>query len=369
MGTQEVKLKAIADAIREKDGTAAPIPAADFPDRIRAISTTPEGLHTITVEANDPDGGTVSGGGVASGGMVLTVEAVTANGYNFSGWQEGGTTVSTAETYTFTATGDRTLVAAFEETSQYVSGVDWWASNLPVSAYWYDVTYGNGKFVAISGYTSNITAYSTDGINWTTGALPSFTKSWQSVVYGDGKFVAVASNVSKAAYSTDGVNWTETTLPSSANWTSVTFGDGKFVAIASGTSKAAYSADGIRWTAATLPSSASWSITYGNRKFVTVAYNSNKAAYSTDGVSWTAISLPAFAKWKCVTHGDGKFVAIAGVDKTKTAAYSADGIHWTATTLPSFGDWHRVICGDRKFVAFVQQGTTAAYSSRKGPGV
>ena len=60
MGTQEVKLKAIADAIREKDGTAEPIPAADFPDRIRAISTTPEGLHTITVEANDPDGGTVS---------------------------------------------------------------------------------------------------------------------------------------------------------------------------------------------------------------------------------------------------------------------------------------------------------------------
>lgn len=39
MSTQETKLKAIADAIREKDGTAAPIPANDFAERIRAIET------------------------------------------------------------------------------------------------------------------------------------------------------------------------------------------------------------------------------------------------------------------------------------------------------------------------------------------
>lgn len=37
MSTQETKLQAIADAIREKDGTTDPIPANDFPDRIRAI--------------------------------------------------------------------------------------------------------------------------------------------------------------------------------------------------------------------------------------------------------------------------------------------------------------------------------------------
>lgn len=37
MSTQEQKLAAIADAIREKDGTTEPIPANDFPERIRAI--------------------------------------------------------------------------------------------------------------------------------------------------------------------------------------------------------------------------------------------------------------------------------------------------------------------------------------------
>lgn len=39
MSTQETKLTAIADAIREKDGTSEPIVANDFPDRIRAIPT------------------------------------------------------------------------------------------------------------------------------------------------------------------------------------------------------------------------------------------------------------------------------------------------------------------------------------------
>lgn len=39
MSTQGNNLTAIADAIREKDGTTAPIEANDFPDRIRAIET------------------------------------------------------------------------------------------------------------------------------------------------------------------------------------------------------------------------------------------------------------------------------------------------------------------------------------------
>lgn len=39
MSIQETKLQAIANAIREKDGTTEPIPANDFPARIRAIKT------------------------------------------------------------------------------------------------------------------------------------------------------------------------------------------------------------------------------------------------------------------------------------------------------------------------------------------
>jgi len=55
-----------------------------------------------------------------------------------------------------------------------------------------------------AGGGSNKAAYSTDGINWTAATLPS-SAYWQSVTYGDGKFVAVTRNTSnKAAYSFTG---------------------------------------------------------------------------------------------------------------------------------------------------------------------
>ena len=68
--------------------------------------------------------------------------------------------------------------------------------------------------------------------------MPS-SANWRYVTYGDGKFVAVTYYSSRAAYSTNGISWTASTLPSSANWSSVTYGNGKFVAVASGPSTTA----------------------------------------------------------------------------------------------------------------------------------
>lgn len=115
MSIQETKLAAIADAIREKDGTTGPIPAKSFPERIRAIPTMPEGSFTITVLSNDPPNGTVSGGGIVSKDMMVTVKAEAGDRYNFLHWEENGVTVSRDAEYTFTVTEDRTLVAAFKE--------------------------------------------------------------------------------------------------------------------------------------------------------------------------------------------------------------------------------------------------------------
>ena len=321
MGTQEVKLRAIADAIREKDGTAEPIPAADFPDRIRAISAVQEGLRTITVETDDSILGTVSGGGVASDGMTVTVSAVPTDGSDFDCWRENGVMVSESRKYAFDVLKDRALKAFFVEVK-----LIWVAAYLPSSpssTNWKSVTYGNGKFVEVTGSSSKA-AYSTNGINWTSAFLPLST-NWQSVTYGNGKFVAVptihnTASSSQAAYSTDGINWTSAFLPSSDYWKSVTYGNSKFVAVA-GSSKAAYSTDGVNWTSASLPSSAYWqSVTYGNGKFVAVAENSSKAAYSTDGVNWISGSLPSSAYWQSVTYGNGKFVAVA--EMINTAAYA-----------------------------------------------
>ena len=73
---------------------------------------------------------------------------------------------------------------------------------MPSSAFWYSVTYGDGKFVAVCG--NGIPAYSTDGITWTETTMPS-SAFWHSVVYGNSKFVTVPYYNDIAAYSTNNI--------------------------------------------------------------------------------------------------------------------------------------------------------------------
>lgn len=283
MSTQEGKLKAIADAIRQKEGTTEPIPANSFASRILALEAggAPEGVCTINLTASDPDGGTVEGGGVASRDMTITVDAkVNAQGnFYFDGWEENGEVVSEEPQYTFPVTADRNLTALFLE-AQYVAGVDWWESKLPAYGGWTVVTYGNGKFVTIA-FNNDIAVYSTDGINWLKTTLP-VSAEWKCVTYGNDKFIAVAQKNDVVAYSVDGITWETATLPITALWSYVTYGNGKFVAVTYNNDIAAYSADGINWEKTTLPFSSAWRcVTYGNGIFVSVALNSDKAAYSS----------------------------------------------------------------------------------------
>ena len=69
--------------------------------------------YTITVSANPTAGGTVTGGGTYNQGASCTVTATANNGYTFTNWTENGNVVSTQASYTFTVTGNRTLVAHF----------------------------------------------------------------------------------------------------------------------------------------------------------------------------------------------------------------------------------------------------------------
>ena len=70
--------------------------------------------YTISVSANPTNGGTVTGGGSYQQGQSCTVNATPATGYNFVRWTENGQQVSTNASYTFTVTGNRTLVAQFQ---------------------------------------------------------------------------------------------------------------------------------------------------------------------------------------------------------------------------------------------------------------
>jgi hypothetical protein len=70
--------------------------------------------YTISVAADPVEGGILTGGGTYNYGENCTVVATANEGYNFINWTENGNAVSTDASYSFTVTGDRTLVANFE---------------------------------------------------------------------------------------------------------------------------------------------------------------------------------------------------------------------------------------------------------------
>ena len=94
-----------------------------------SFTTLPIPNYIVTVSANPAEGGTIVGGGTYEQGQSCTVTATANTGYTFVNWTENDEVVSTDATYTFTVTGDRTLVANFTQNS----------GNVPTGAI-------NGKF-------------------------------------------------------------------------------------------------------------------------------------------------------------------------------------------------------------------------------
>ena len=69
--------------------------------------------YTIAASASPSAGGSVSGTGEYNQGASCTLTATANTVYTFTNWTENGSLVSTNASYTFTVTGNRTLVANF----------------------------------------------------------------------------------------------------------------------------------------------------------------------------------------------------------------------------------------------------------------
>ena len=70
--------------------------------------------YTVTVSANPPEGGTVTGEGIFNAGDQAIVTATAKAGYNFVNWTEDGVVVHTEAEYSFEVESNRDLVANFE---------------------------------------------------------------------------------------------------------------------------------------------------------------------------------------------------------------------------------------------------------------
>ena len=78
-------------------------------DDISLVANTPTESYTITANADNPDHGTVTGGGVYYAGQQAVLTAIPASGYSFLMWTDG----NTDNPRTITVTGDATYTATF----------------------------------------------------------------------------------------------------------------------------------------------------------------------------------------------------------------------------------------------------------------
>ncbi len=88
------------------------------------IFTTSISSYTVALSANPSGGGTVTGDGSFNSGSLVSVNATENTGYTFDNWTENGIVVSVNTNYTFTISGNRSLVANFTALPAGPAGVN-----------------------------------------------------------------------------------------------------------------------------------------------------------------------------------------------------------------------------------------------------
>jgi hypothetical protein len=251
-------------------------------------------------------------------------------------------------------------------------GITWTARTSAADNNWFNVTYGNGLFVAVAtSGTGNRVMTSPDGINWTIRTSAA-DNDWRGVTYGNGLFVAVAGSGTgnRVMTSPDGINWTIRTSAADNLWLDVVYGNGLFVAVSYTGSgdRVMTSPDGINWTSRTSAADNQWdSVTYGNGVFVAVANSGtgNRVMTSPDGINWTIRTSAADNGWLDLVYGNGTFVAVANTGTGNRVMTSPDGPHmmlfWDGASPPS--GWSFVADGDGRHI---RGESVANYGARGG---
>lgn len=190
---------------------------------------------------------------------------------------------------------------------------------------------------------------SVDGETWTDVTMPA-EAYWNDIEYGGGYYVAISGNASEkediSAYSTDLTNWTEATLPVAETWQALRFGTGWFIAITfTGTHLAVFSPSTLKWTGVgAFGEGYFYNIYFYNDKFfIPVSTNIGE---STDEIlvgnvlEFSKKTLPVSAAWQAMAFGAGYGIVFAHTrdifNGIKTACYTKDGGEtWTEIVMPS----------------------------------
>ena len=310
----------------------------------------PENDLTIVVtETTDDSTDSIVSYRSEGSGFAGRWSAISSNG-NYAAWSNDGETWTNVELpaagmWSKVLAAGGKFVAFRNEASDTIAysrdAITWTSATLPVTGTWTDIAYGNGRYVMIQ-EGSQEAVQSQDGINWTTTNLPAGDDStgdqWQAITFGQNKFIIVSGSQTKdVAYSENGTSWSmhNNALPAGDfDFVSMAYGAGRYVALTSNSTTAVYSTDGENWytsTVATPDDSTpfNWqSVKYGQGVFFAVGDTGSRdiaadptsgpttfCATSEDGVLWTPRTLLIEKEWRAIGFGnpnyDGYWMAVA----------------------------------------------------------
>ena len=265
--------------------------------------------NVIVVTANTPEGGSVSGGGTYLEGTNCTVSATANEGYIFVNWTEDGEEVSTEATYSFTVTGNRTLIANFAASGS--SGDHAYVDlSLPSGTLWATCNVGADNPEEYGDYFAWGETQPKDTYNWSTyqycmGNSNTLTKYCTDASYGYNGFTDNLTTLlpeDDAATANWGSDWR---MPTQEEWQEL------------------YDNTTVTWTTQNGMNGRLFTASNGNSLFLPAAgYRDNSSLYyaGSDGFYWSS-SLDtdhlfhagdfAFNSGGCNMYGNTRFYGFA----------------------------------------------------------
>jgi len=237
-----------------------------------------------------------------------------------------------------------------------------WRNPRPTAQPLFDVTYGDGEFVAVGAHGTILT--SPDGEHWLS-QQSGVTEDLCDVVWGDGMYVAVG-DYGLILTSPDGRQWTEQFTSVFTDLNAVAYGDGQFVAVGGNTTILS-SSDGMQWLECARGQDMLYDVAFGNGRFVAVggdpvperstggwpappspAPTDPLVLVSTNGLVWRRSETSAYGTLTAIAYGRGRFVTalyrFPQFVGTGAVLTSEDGAAWEEVSWVELGLYAPVRC-------------------------
>ncbi len=272
---------------------------------------------------------------------------------------------------------------------------------LPNGQQWWRTIYAHGLYVAVRAYNTAIggrgapltsrngldfgsrsyqVATSRDGVTWKTHIAP--IGLWTDVTYGDGRFVAVGNSTGLGTHivmtSRDGMKWSAVNSPAAmpddtTQLNNVAYVHGVFIATAYEPGSRGYevmtSPNGLKWTGDVVPtgSYSAPAIAYGNGTWAILGGTSTQAVILTSrnkGRTWKETVLQSTTDWTGMVYVNHEFVATADLMTTPSSSLvmtSPDAVTWKFGSAPN-QYWWSLVANKGLLLSLSEDGTQSMVS-------